>query len=59
MDRDNRWERVKLAYDALVNGKGQLANDAAEAIQHSYTQNITDEFIQPTILTDTNNKPLS
>ena len=59
MDRDNRWERVKLAYDALVNGKGQLANDAAEAIQHSYTQNITDEFIQPTILTDTNNKPLA
>ena len=59
MDRDNRWERVKLAYDALVNGKGQLANNAVEAIQHSYTQNITDEFIQPTILTDTNNKPLA
>jgi 2,3-bisphosphoglycerate-independent phosphoglycerate mutase len=59
MDRDNRWERIKLAYDALVNGKGQFAQDATAAIEKSYAQNITDEFIQPTILTDTNNKPLA
>lgn len=59
MDRDNRWERIKLAYDALVNGKGQFAQDATAAIEKSYAQNITDEFIQPTILTDANNKPLA
>jgi len=59
MDRDNRWERVKLAYDALVNGKGQFANDAVEAMQKNYAQNCTDEFIQPTILTDTANNPIA
>jgi 2,3-bisphosphoglycerate-independent phosphoglycerate mutase len=48
-----------LAYDALVNGKGQFAQDATAAIEKSYAQNITDEFIQPTILTDANNNPLA
>ena len=50
MDRDNRWERVKLAYDALVNGIGQEATSALDAIKLSYEQNITDEFIKPTII---------
>ena len=51
MDRDNRWERVKLAYDALVNGIGQHSTDALKAIETSYEEGITDEFIKPIILT--------
>ena len=50
MDRDKRWERIKLAYDAIVNGKGELSTSATEAIQQSYSNNITDEFIKPIIL---------
>ncbi len=59
MDRDNRWERVKLAYDAMVNGVGQTATNAVEAVHQSYQQNITDEFILPTVITDSNNSPLA
>ena len=47
MDRDKRWERVKLAYDALVNGTGEKATDAIAAVENSYRNNITDEFIKP------------
>lgn len=47
MDRDKRWERVKLAYDLLVNGKGQAAEDLLAEIQKSYNQGITDEFLLP------------
>ena len=54
MDRDNRWERVKLAYDALVKGEGPTATSALEAIQASYDQNVTDEFIKPTIILNGN-----
>jgi 2,3-bisphosphoglycerate-independent phosphoglycerate mutase len=50
MDRDKRWERVKLAYDAMVNGIGQRATDAVQAIAQSYEQNITDEFIKPVVI---------
>ncbi len=50
MDRDNRWERVKLAYDALVHGMGEKNTSATEAIELSYAQNITDEFIKPTVI---------
>ncbi|HEY1114147.1 MAG TPA: 2,3-bisphosphoglycerate-independent phosphoglycerate mutase [Chitinophagaceae bacterium] len=50
MDRDNRWERVKLAYDALVKAEGPTATSALEAIQSSYEHNVTDEFIKPTII---------
>jgi len=49
MDRDKRWERVKLAYDALVNGEGQYTTDVLAAVQASYENNITDEFIKPII----------
>jgi 2,3-bisphosphoglycerate-independent phosphoglycerate mutase len=49
MDRDKRWERVKLAYDALVNGIGQPALDMLAAVQESYNNNVTDEFIKPII----------
>ena len=52
MDRDNRWERIKLVYDALVKGLGQQANSGIEAIEKSYNQNITDEFILPTVIVE-------
>lgn len=49
MDRDKRWERVKLAYDALVNGEGEKADDLVKAIQASYDAGVTDEFIKPIV----------
>ena len=45
MDRDSRWERIKLAYDAMVNGVGELSSNLIESIQTSYDNSITDEFI--------------
>jgi 2,3-bisphosphoglycerate-independent phosphoglycerate mutase len=57
MDRDNRWERVKLAYDALVNGIGEHSKNAKNSIQKSYDKKITDEFIKPIIMVDENDKP--
>ncbi|MCD8407946.1 2,3-bisphosphoglycerate-independent phosphoglycerate mutase [Tenacibaculum dicentrarchi] len=57
MDRDNRWERVQLAYDALVNGKGEFSTDATQSIQKSYDENITDEFVKPIIMVDEKNQP--
>lgn len=59
MDRDKRWERVKLAYDLVVNGKGTLAIDAVQAIEASYQNNVTDEFIEPIVIVDENQKPLT
>ncbi len=59
MDRDKRWERVKLAYDALVNGTGEMATDAATAMKDCYANNITDEFIKPIIITNENKQPLA
>ncbi|NFI54480.1 2,3-bisphosphoglycerate-independent phosphoglycerate mutase [Clostridium botulinum] len=50
MDRDNRWERVELAYNALVLGKGETANNAVEAMEKSYHDNKTDEFVLPTVV---------
>lgn len=49
MDRDKRWERVKLAYDALVNGAGEKSNDLIKSIEASYAADVTDEFIKPVI----------
>ncbi|MCD8416519.1 2,3-bisphosphoglycerate-independent phosphoglycerate mutase [Tenacibaculum finnmarkense genomovar finnmarkense] len=57
MDRDNRWERVQLAHDALVNGKGEFSRDATQSIQESYDENITDEFVKPIIMVDEKNQP--
>lgn len=51
MDRDKRWERVKLAYDALVNGVGGSATNAVAAIEENYAAGVTDEFIKPLVLT--------
>ena len=49
MDRDKRWERVKLAYDAMVNGIGTAATDVLAAVKQSYEEGVTDEFIKPII----------
>ena len=59
MDRDKRWERVKLAYDALVQGIGTNATSASAAIQKGYDENITDEFIKPIIIVDQYQQPLA
>ena len=50
MDRDNRWERVQLAYEAMVHGKGLNADTAADAVAQSYARDETDEFIKPTVI---------
>jgi 2,3-bisphosphoglycerate-independent phosphoglycerate mutase len=50
MDRDKRWERVKLAYDLLVNGKGELVDSAFEGLKKSYEDGITDEFVKPLVV---------
>ena len=52
MDRDNRWERVKLAYDAIVNGEGNKDPDPVAVMQKSYDAGVTDEFIVPTVVTE-------
>ncbi len=57
MDRDNRWERVQLAYNALVLGEGETGNNASEIMDHNYQNNITDEFIKPTIILNEAGKP--
>ena len=59
MDRDKRWERVKLSYDLLVNGIGKKAKNASQAIQQSYDSGITDEFIKPIVLIDKNDVPIA
>jgi len=59
MDRDKRWERVELAYDAMVKGEGEQATDPVAAIQHSYQNNISDEFIKPTVIFADDQTPLA
>ncbi len=49
MDRDKRWERVKVAYDLLVNGEGKKATDMVKAVEESYAEGVTDEFILPIV----------
>ncbi|MBA9075865.1 2,3-bisphosphoglycerate-independent phosphoglycerate mutase [Rufibacter quisquiliarum] len=59
MDRDNRWERVKLAYDLLVKGQGRASVNWREALQESYDEGVTDEFIQPIICLNENGEPMT
>jgi len=59
MDRDKRWDRVHLAYDALVRGAGQHTQDVLTAIHASYDAGVTDEFIKPIIHTDASDQPLA
>ncbi len=56
MDRDNRWERVSKAYDAIVKGVGEYSESAVTAIEKSYNADVTDEFVVPTVIT-TDGKP--
>lgn len=57
MDRDKRWERIKLAYDAIVHGTGEPADDLITAIDRSYAADVTDEFIKPIINQSLQNDP--
>jgi len=59
MDRDKRWERVKLAYDLLVHNEGTHCSNAVGSIQKSYADNVTDEFLQPLVMVDANGNPIA
>ena len=58
MDRDKRWERIKEAYDLLVEGKGRKTTDVVQAIQESYDDGVTDEFMKPIVVVDDHQKPV-
>ncbi len=59
MDRDKRWKRIKKGYDLMVKGIGKKTKDPLQAIQESYDNNITDEFLKPTVVVDDNDKPIA
>jgi 2,3-bisphosphoglycerate-independent phosphoglycerate mutase len=59
MDRDKRWERVKLAYDLVVNGTGTHSTNLVQSIAESYAKDVTDEFIQPLVAVDGNDNPIA
>ncbi len=59
MDRDKRWERVKKAYDLIIKGEGRKTQNAAEAVEESYKNDVSDEFIDPIVLTDANGEPVA
>lgn len=59
MDRDNRWERVKLAYDLMVKGEGKQTGDLLSGIEESYQNGVTDEFIKPIVKVDGNGGPIA
>lgn len=58
MDRDNRWERVEKAYNAIVLGEGNKDTSAVSAVEKSYNNDVTDEFVVPTVITDDNGNPV-
>lgn len=58
MDRDKRWERIKKAYDVMVNGEGVPTTDVLKALQDSYDNGVTDEFIDPIVSVDAQSKPI-
>jgi len=58
MDRDKRWDRIKLGYDLMVAGDGKHATDAIKAMEESYAEGLTDEFVKPTVFVDANNQPI-
>ncbi|MBP8792108.1 MAG: 2,3-bisphosphoglycerate-independent phosphoglycerate mutase [Lutibacter sp.] len=57
MDRDKRWERVKISYDGLVNGVGEKSTNVIESIENNYANGVTDEFIKPIIATNADGTP--
>ncbi len=59
MDRDKRWERTEAAYDALTLGKGRKARDPVQLIRDSYQEDVTDEFVKPHVIVDSDNKPVA
>ncbi|MGB5668155.1 MAG: 2,3-bisphosphoglycerate-independent phosphoglycerate mutase [Maribacter sp.] len=59
MDRDKRWERVKKAYDVVVNNIGEKSTDITKSMQKSYDNGVTDEFIKPIVMTDANGSPIA
>ncbi len=59
MDRDNRWERVKLAYDLMVHATGKATQDINAAIKESYAEGVTDEFVKPIVSVDADGKPVA
>jgi 2,3-bisphosphoglycerate-independent phosphoglycerate mutase len=59
MDRDNRWERVKLAYDLMVNGEGEATQHITDLVKKSYEEGVTDEFIKPIVKVDADGKPVA
>ncbi|MFD0749784.1 2,3-bisphosphoglycerate-independent phosphoglycerate mutase [Mucilaginibacter calamicampi] len=59
MDRDNRWERVKQAYDVMVNGIGETVGSITDAIKNQYLQDVTDEFMPPIVKTNAAGQPLA
>ncbi len=59
MDRDNRWERIKKAYEMLTIGKGEMFTSTQQAINSSYSNNITDEFVEPSIICNENSEPIA
>jgi 2,3-bisphosphoglycerate-independent phosphoglycerate mutase len=59
MDRDKRWERIKLAYDLMVKGVGEKTTDVIGAVKKSYEKDVTDEFIKPIVVTDPSSNPLA
>ena len=59
MDRDNRWERVKIAYDMLLEGKGKYTKDVIASLEDSYNEGVTDEFVKPIVKTNSEGKPLA
>jgi 2,3-bisphosphoglycerate-independent phosphoglycerate mutase len=59
MDRDKRWERIREAYDMLVHGKGTMTGDIIQAMQSSYDQGVTDEFMKPIVVTGPDGGPLA
>ena len=59
MDRDNRWERIKIGYDLLVHGMGERTKHILNTMQKSYDIGVTDEFIKPIVMVDDNNQPIA
>jgi 2,3-bisphosphoglycerate-independent phosphoglycerate mutase len=59
MDRDKRWERVKIAYDAVVNSVGEKSTNVTETVKKSYNNEVTDEFVKPIIMVDDSGNPVA
>ena len=59
MDRDKRWERIKVAYDQLVNGVGEKSTDLVATVRKSYDNGVTDEFIKPIVAVDDHDEAIT